>query len=160
MARYNFIPETIDSEHLFTDIAQVGIVVADLEKVMAAMELLFGAPRPQIVHAKPFHGFYRGEPAEYTADIAYYEQFNGVELEFIQPLTGQSIWADHLKDNQTALHHVRFNVRDYDACRAFLEDKGIAVYQCGDVSRDPAWKWCYFDTMEQLSFILEILGKS
>ena len=31
MARYNFIPETNDPEHLFTDIAQIGIVVRDLD---------------------------------------------------------------------------------------------------------------------------------
>lgn len=160
MARYNFIPETVDPDHLFTDIAQVGIVVRDLDKLMTQMERLFGAPRPEIVHAKPYHGFYRGKPAEYTADIAYYEQFNGIELEFIQPLTGKSIWADHLKSNDSALHHIRFNVREYDKCREFLESQGIPVYQCGDVSRDPAWKWCYFDTMEQLGFILEILSKT
>lgn len=108
MARYNFIPETVDPDHLFTDIAQVGIVVRDLDKLMTQMERLFGAPRPEIVHAKPYHGFYRGKPAEYTADIAYYEQFNGIELEFIQPLTGESIWADHLKSNESALHQMAF----------------------------------------------------
>lgn len=160
MARYNFIPETEDPEHLFTDIAQVGFVVRDLEKLMTQMERLFRMPRPEVVHARPFNGFYRGEKAEYTADIAYYESFNGVELEFIQPLTGESIWRDHLKDNETALHHLRFNVRQYDKCRDFLASQGIAVYQCGDVARDPAWKWCYFDTMEKLGFILEILSKS
>lgn len=160
MARYNFVPEAVVPERLFTDIAQMGIVVDDLEKIMTSMEVLFGAERPNVVHAKPCNGFYRGEPAQYTADIAYYEQFNGVELEFIQPLTGQSIWADHLKSKQTALHHVRFNVRDYAACCSFMKSKGIEVYQCGDVARDPSWKWCYFDTMEQLGFILEILSKT
>lgn len=160
MARYNFIPETNDPEHLFTDIAQIGIVVRDLDKLMTQMQVLFGAEKPEVVHARPFHGFYRGKPAEYTADIAYYEQFNGVELEFIQPLTGQSIWADHLKNNETALHHVRFNVREYDKCVEFLKSQGIEIYQCGDVSRDPSWKWCYFDTMDKLGFILEILSKT
>ena len=160
MARYNFIPETYDPEHLFTDIAQIGIVVRDLEHVMEQMKLIFGAERPDILHAKPCNGFYRGKPAEYTADIAYYEQFNGIELEFICPLTGESIWVDHLKASPTALHHIRFNVREYDKCRDFLASLGISVYQCGDVARDPAWKWCYFDTMDQLGFILEILSKT
>ena len=160
MARYNFVPDTIDPDHLFTDIAQVGLVVKDLDATMSQMELFFHAARPDVVHAKPFRGFYRGEPAEYTADIAYYEQFNGIELEFVQPLTGRSIWADHLKDNKTILHHVRFNVREFDKCVEHLKGLGISVYQQGDVSRDPSWRWCYFDTMDTLGFILEIFGKS
>ena len=119
MARYNFIPETNDPEHLFTDIAQIGIVVRDLDKIMDQMQILFGAEKPPVVHAKPCNGFYRGKPAEYTADIAYYEQFNGVELEFIQPLTGQ------IRVDVTYLKRVLDNL--FDNLRKYAEPQKPVV---------------------------------
>ena len=75
MAKYNYIPEISESGELFTDIAQIGIVVRDLNKVVGFMKDIFHAEEPPIVHAKPYNGFYKGKPAEYTADIAYYECF-------------------------------------------------------------------------------------
>ena len=158
MAKYNVIP--LDDEQMFKEIAQIGLVVKDLNQIMTQMEVIFHQKKPEVVHAKPFHGFYKGEPAEYSALIAYYEDFNGVELEFIQPVTGESIWADHLLSNTTSLHHIRFNVKNFDKCVSYLADKGIGIYQQGVVSRDHTLRWCYFDSMKRLGFILEILGKN
>ena len=156
---FNRIPKTEDPGNRLTMIAQVGLVVSDLDKVMRALENMLGVKPDRLAIVHPNSGKYRGQDADYQARIAWYG-FANIELEFIQPLSGESIWSDHLKENNTALHHIRFNVKDYEAAVRGFANHGMPVYQSGKVALDPRFKWAYFDSEPVLGFVAEILSKT
>lgn len=159
ISKFNFIPENEDPNNKLTVIVQVGCVVRDLDKTMKEMKRVFGVEPDRAGMAQHVNVKYRGQDADYEAKMAFYG-FANVELEFVQPVRGNSIWADHLKNNETILHHIRFNVRDYEGVVQDMKDKRIEIYQCGALAPDPAWKFAYFDTEPVLGFVLEILGRS
>lgn len=157
--RYNVIPDVLDGKgnQQLNLVMQVGCVVRDIEKTMAEFERILGVKPETYSTTGCTEAYYRGKPADYKIKIAFYS-FANVEFELIQPVDGESIWADHLKENQTILHHIRFNVIDFDSVVKDMADKGVEIYQNGKVSLDPRFRWAYFDTLPSLGFVLEVLG--
>ena len=91
---------------------------------------------------------------------AFYEFFN-VQLEFLQPVGDQdTIWHDYLKMGMHGLHHIRFDIDDHDAVVKLMADKGIGIWQEGRSLVDPACQFTYFDSMEKLGFIVEVVTRA
>lgn len=143
----------------FRTAIQVGVVVRDLEQSMAALTAVFGigpfrvvtCPPPERVDAQ----FYHGQPARFETRQAFADLGN-VELELIQPVEGQTIWADFLRERGPGLHHIRFNVPDHKAVTAYLATKGLQTTQEGAGIRDGTY-WVNYDTEKLIGFIIEIM---
>jgi catechol 2,3-dioxygenase-like lactoylglutathione lyase family enzyme len=141
-------------------VSQVGFVVRDMDKVVTQMRRIFGAE--PVYGRLPEHGKkkYHGEDASFDAIIAFY-RFAGIELEFVQPVSGKSIWQDFLDSGREGIHHVRFNVNSFDGTVEEMRRKDIAVSQEGESTRGiPGLRWGYFDSEEPLSFIFEIFNEA
>src|SRR5512146_185183 len=113
----------------FKNFVQIGVVVADLEKSIHYLGEIFGIGPFRIVDWPPpgredIQKFYYGEPGNFTARMAFTE-LGPVELELIQPLEGESIWADFLRDHGGGIHHLRFNVADTQPVQEYLAEKGV-----------------------------------
>lgn len=157
--KYNAIPESVSGtgNEQLTFVAQIGLAVRDLDKAMAEMERVLHVRPNTVNRVKRSDSYYRGKLEAFELRIAFYD-FANIEFELIEPVDGQNVWFDHFENNEVALEHVRFNVKDYDGVVADMASKGIEVYQEGRVSLDPRFKWAYFDTVQSLGFVLEILG--
>lgn len=144
-------------ENHFTKLTQVGIVVRSKEKVLESMRQVFGAEPAQCIETPPSeHNQYYGQPGNFVAELIFY-RFANIELEFIVPLAGKSIWQDWLDEHGEGIHHVLFDVDSFDAAKQQMADSGIAVMQQGwSVMGVPGLKWGYFDSQEKLSFIVEM----
>ena len=141
----------------FTEITQVGIVVRDREKVISGMREIFGEePTQTIKTLRDENNLYYGEPEDFQAELIFY-RFANVELEFIVPLKGKSIWQDFLDERGEGIHHVLFNVDSYDGAKKQMTDKGIEIMQQGpSVMGIPGLNWAYFDTTDKITFITEM----
>ena len=157
--KYNIFPDSIHGKgnEQLTFAIQIGLAVKDMDYAMQQMKRIFDAVPSATNELTPPDAKFRGKPADFSLKIAYYD-FANIEFELIQPLTGENVWFDHFKENTCSLHHVRFNVKDYDSVIEDMASKGIAIYQEGRVGLDPRFRWAYFDTVESLGFVLEILG--
>ena len=147
----------MEKKNLFTKVSQVGFIVKDMNKTIDAMKKVFDVVPDAQGNVAPTNKKYHGQFAEFDSLIALYN-FADVQLEFIQPLSGENIWQEHLDKHGEGLHHVRFTVDDYDEAEAYLAERGIAPLQQGD-SLTPNLRWDYFDTENTLGFILETLSK-
>ena len=141
----------------FTDIVQVGIVARDKARVLEHMEKVLGAvPSRTLLTIDDDARVYRGEKGDFSAELIFY-QFGAVELEFIIPLEGKSIWRDFLEDKGEGLHHVKFNVGSFEDSRKQMSEAGIGMMQEGNSATGiPGLKWGYFDSTGLLDFIVEI----
>ncbi len=146
-----------DFDKLFGDIDQIGIVVDDLERIKSNMRRLFGAEARDSGITKHPGAIYRGEPVTTGVHILFYDMFN-IELEFLMPTEGRSIWQDWVDEHGSGLHHIRFNVASHDEAVKYMEDHGVKVYQQADSMRGGGIKFAYFDTFDEVGFCIETLN--
>jgi methylmalonyl-CoA/ethylmalonyl-CoA epimerase len=151
---------SLPPKELFHDFAQIGIIVQDLDKTIRVLTEVFGLgpfrmitypppDRPDIVRE------YHGKPGQFSYRQAF-TSLGPVELELIQPLEGESVWADFLAEHGQGIHHIRFNVKDMQPVVEHLAENGIAIGQMGSGLR-PGSQWAVFDTESAVGFAIEVL---
>src|SRR5690349_8430378 len=102
------------------------------EDVAATEEFLtahFGVARwtrlPDI-RFDPEHCTLHGEPADFTVHVSL-GYIGDLQLEIIQPVSGDSIYTEFLAVSPPGLHHLCFEVDDMDAALARAAEAGIEV---------------------------------
>lgn len=156
------LDQTTDTRQFFKDFAQIGAIVEDIDRSIQVLSEVFGIGPWRVISWPPagrtdMLRFYHGEPGDFTARMAFAE-LGPIELELIQPLTGQSLWADFLREHGPGLHHIRFNVDEMEPVVASLASQGIGVTQSGSGIR-PGTTWANFDTEKLIGFGIEVMRK-
>jgi catechol 2,3-dioxygenase-like lactoylglutathione lyase family enzyme len=103
---------------------QIAWVTADLDATESTLSALLGARkwvRMPGVHFAPDTCSYRGEPADFVADIAL-SYAGDMQLELIAPVSGRSIYSDFLDDSGPGLHHICVEAADPDDFVTMLDD--------------------------------------
>jgi len=93
-------------------IAQIAVVVGDIEAKARAWAELFGKPMPEISitgSVETAHTEYRGEPTPARAKLAFF-RFGDLSVELIEPIDGPSTWRDQLETHGDSLHHIAFRM--------------------------------------------------
>jgi hypothetical protein len=85
-----------------------------------------------------------------------FTELGSIELELIQPVAGESIWDDFLREHGGGIHHIRFNVDEIEPVQGYLLSKGIQAAQYGSGIR-PGTLWMNFDTEDTLGFVIEVM---
>jgi methylmalonyl-CoA/ethylmalonyl-CoA epimerase len=154
------MPDEDSPRDTFKDCVQIGVVVKDLEHCTRVLTEVFGIGPFHIVDWPPaertdMQRSYYGQPGDFTARMAF-AQLGAVELEIIQPVAGQSIWADFLCEHGEGIHHIRFNTYDMQSVVDYLAGRDIAVAQSGSGIR-PGTTWANFDTVDRVGFTIEVM---
>lgn len=103
---------------------QIAWVTNDLAATESMLSALLGVRkwvRMPGVHFAPDTCSYRGEPADFVADIAL-SYLGDMQLELIAPVSGRSIYQDFLADGGPGLHHICVEADDADSFAAMLDD--------------------------------------
>ena len=140
-------------------IAQVGIIVGDLERGVAAYHALLGLASwsvytygPGVVRDQT----YRGAPAEFSMRVALSASEPVVEL--VQPLTGPSVYEEWLAEHGEGIHHVGVAVPSMPDAVAAATADGFDLMQSGrGYGVDGDGGFAYLDTYEQLRIIVELI---
>jgi methylmalonyl-CoA/ethylmalonyl-CoA epimerase len=139
---------------------QIGMVVRDLEHTLAEIERVLGLRPFRVVTYPPADRgdmdlLYRGQPGHFVYRQAFVD-LGSVELEIIQPLSGESIWADFLREHGEGIHHIRFNTFDMPTVVKHMAQHGAGVTMSGKGLR-PGTCWANFDTEKLFGFTLEMM---
>jgi methylmalonyl-CoA/ethylmalonyl-CoA epimerase len=145
----------------FKKFAQVGVIVKDLDHSVRMLEEIFGIGPFRVVDWPPadrtdMQRFYHGRPANFTARMAFAD-LGGTELELIQPVSGESMWADFLRTHGEGIHHIRFNVDEVAPVVEYLGEHGIAPAQSA-LGLRPGTSWVNLSSEEQVGFVIEIMN--
>jgi hypothetical protein len=95
----------------------------------------------------------RGTPVEHSF-LAAVASVGGVELELIEPLDGESIYAEHLRERGEGLHHIAIHSGDAGRAIRHLANLGYGELQSGKTLG--VGRYSYFDTEKRLGCILEL----
>ncbi len=139
-----------------TKMAQVAIVVNDIEKSAAAYAKLFNMPVPEVsVTEEPANKptLYEGRHTAAKAKLAFFNLEN-IQVELIQPVGKPSTWNDFLEEHGEGLHHIAFWVEGMQKHVKLFKDNGMPEVQNG------GWdggEYSYIDAGEKLGVVIELL---
>ena len=106
-------------------VSQVGIVVRDIEETAAFYCSTFGIGPFSIVPEVKFEGvILRGQPTNARIRVAF-AQSGPIQIELIQPLEGENIYTEFLESKGEGLHHLGFQVDEFDGMLAEFKSRGI-----------------------------------
>lgn len=153
-----------EPKEIFRNLIQVGLIVEDLDTALSNLEEIIGMGPFRIAEYPP-----KDEP---NCERTYYESdgnykgkfcffhYGNIEFEVIQPVEGDNIWFDYLKENKgSGLHHLKFLVDDHQEVKEFFESKGVHRIQSGaSVGINKGKSWAYYDTKEKFGFYIEVMN--
>lgn len=147
----------VDLEHLDIDVPaidQVGIVVEDIDDGMDRLGTLWGVDEWAVLNFEPprlQNVKFRGEPADTTWVICL-ATVGEVDIELIQPVSGENTYTEHLEEHGEGIHHVAsYQFDDPEGAVETYRDAGVEVLQRGDFADGTFW---YFDTREAFNGVI------
>jgi catechol 2,3-dioxygenase-like lactoylglutathione lyase family enzyme len=112
---------------------QIAWVTASLEATETALTGLLGVKkwvRMPGVHFAPDTCVHRGAPADFVADISL-SYLGDMQLELIEPVSGESVYSEFLRDNAAGgLHHICIEAPDpagFDAALSAASGRGVEI---------------------------------
>jgi methylmalonyl-CoA/ethylmalonyl-CoA epimerase len=141
-------------------IDQIALVVRDLDASMQQYWDMLGVG-PWVVYTYgpplvPTQTF-RGRSQSYRMRIAL-AQVRDVMVELIQPLSGESVYLEHLERKGPGLHHIGVFVPSFDEALKEATERGYTVLQSGrGYGRGGDGGYAYLDTEDTLGLILELI---
>ena len=143
-------------------IAQVAILVKDLDETVEAYWKSFGiGPWHIYTYAKPLvkEMSYHGEPAEYKMRVAL-SYFGPMRVELIQPLEGDTVYADFIREHGYGVHHFGILIDDMEAALREAEAAGFEMAMDGSgFGADGDGHYAYLDTESELGVMLELIQR-
>lgn len=150
----------VSGKELFSNFVQIGVVVRDLDRTVKVLSEVFGfGPFRFITYPTDradMKTTYRGQPGQFSHRIAFTE-IGPIELEIVEPLTGNSTLTEFLEEHGEGIQHIRFNVDDVQQVVDYLAGYGIEPAMSGAGLR-PGTTWMHLDTSETVGFVIEIMN--
>lgn len=153
----------INPKNIFTKPIQVGVLVNDLDSYLEKLDKVFGIGPFRIaqyppVDEKPFREYHEKE-GNFVAKFCFYNLGN-IELELIQPISGDNIWQDHIRKHGQGIHHIKFLVHDHKSVEEYLNDNGYKIVQQGAaVGPNKGRVWAFYDTYDDIGFDVELMNE-
>lgn len=143
-------------------VAQVGIIVEDLDKAVENYGNLFGiGPWHFYTYGKPLvrKMTYHGEPAEYKMRIAL-SYLGPLRIELIEMVEGDTVYADFVAEHGYGMHHFGVLVEDMEAALAEAEAAGLKMTMDGaGFGRDGDGHYAYLDTEDSIGVTIELIER-
>jgi methylmalonyl-CoA/ethylmalonyl-CoA epimerase len=143
-------------------VAQVGFVVPDLDAAVESWWRMFGVGpwqfftyQPPLLKSMSYHG----KPTEYRMRIAL-SWIGPLRIELIQPLEGDTVYADFVRDHGYGIHHFGILTKDMKASLAQARAAGIAMTMDGaGFGKDGDGHYAYLDTEAALQTTIELIER-
>jgi methylmalonyl-CoA/ethylmalonyl-CoA epimerase len=143
-------------------VAQVALVVEDLDKTVANYWNLFGiGPWHFYTYGKPLvkQMSYRGEPSEYAMRVAL-SYLGPLRIELIEIVSGDTVYAEFVKAHGYGVHHFGVLVEDMPAAIAQAEAAGLTMTQDGaGFGADGDGHYAYLDTEDTIGVTIELIER-
>lgn len=143
---------------IFKGITQIGLVVKSVEATaQRCWEELGIGPwtfytfDPAKKDSKVEDMVIRGKRVDHAMRMGH-AMVGDIDWEIIEPLDDKSLYAEHLKQHGEGIHHVLFDVEDFQDTQEHLREKGYDEIVSGQWAGNP---YCYFDLKGSLGCIAE-----
>jgi len=102
---------------------------------------------------------YHGQPCAYTMRLAL-ANIGALRLELIQPLEGDTVYAEFIREHGYGVHHFGVLVEDMQAAISSAEAAGYEMTMDGSgFGLDGDGHYAYLDTEKQLGVTIELIQR-
>ncbi len=136
----------------FSNLVQIGIVVKDMDETIKRLTSYGIGPFEHRSVPAGAKEYYKGKPMEATFKISAVN-VGGVELEFIEPVDGDSPHMEFLEEKGEGVQHLAFAVDNLDRDIENLKEKGASVQMQTDLG---PLKVAYMD-MQTSGLVFELM---
>ena len=144
------------------DMAQVCIVVPDIEKAVKNFWEIFGiGPWHFYTYGKPLvkRMTRGGKPAEYKMRVAL-SYFGKMRLELIEPLEGDTVYSEFVEKHGYGVHHLGILTDNMGESLKKAEEAGIKMTMDGaGFGPDDDGHYAYLDTEDLIGTTLELIER-
>ena len=141
---------------VFKEVLQVGLVVKNIDEAVRKYSEVSGIG-PWEIHIMDTNNMsdtkLRGKKTDFSMKVALTNVGN-MQLELIEPLDDENIYAEFLREHGEGLHHIACSVDNFDETISVLKGKGVGVLQEGETLGGMGF--AYLDTQDAMSCITEI----
>jgi len=137
-------------------VAQIGIVVRDIERTAGRYAEFFGIEKPKWSWTDPAEKAgteYRGQPTGARAKLAFIDA-GQLQIELIEPDGQPSTWRQFLDEHGEGVHHIAFFVKGMKDRIGVLNAHGMPLVQKGEYT---GGRYAYLDSFDQLKVMIELL---
>lgn len=145
--------EQAQKKFMSLEVSQVGIIVKNRDKTLQQLSSLLGTGDVRLHDLDQPEATVHGKKTACKARLAF-TQVGPLELELIEPVEGESIWAEFLETKGEGVQHLGVFVPDLDNELARMKEMGIGVLQSGE---DDHVRFAYMDTEGVIGVIIELL---
>jgi hypothetical protein len=143
-------------------VAQLGFVVRDLDQAVECWWKMFGiGPWHYYTYGKPLVKTmtYHGRPAVYRMRLAL-AWIGKLRIELIQPLEGDTVYADFVRQHGYGLHHLGVLTQDMRDALRRAREAGLPMTMDGlGFGADGDGHYAYLDTDESLGTTIELIQR-
>ena len=135
-------------------IHQVALVVKDLQKTMENYWNIFGIGPWDFIEIRPpalSNLTYHGKPGQCTMKFGL-AMVGEMQLEPVEPVSGNSIYSDFLAENGEGLHHLMLGMDNVDELAQRMSEN-FPILQSGHINDGV---FTYYDTVDALKTIWEV----
>lgn len=143
---------------VFTKLLQIGIVVKDLDKTVKTYADKYGIGPWSFYEQRDIltHCISYGKAAEINIKVAC-AFLDGLELELIQPMDDDNMYAEFVKEHGGGLHHLAFDIEDCTQTLNFFRKENVPVCLNGIFGGEE--EFYYVDTRADLACISEFYNR-
>jgi methylmalonyl-CoA/ethylmalonyl-CoA epimerase len=94
---------------------------------------------------------YHGKPGNFTMRVSFVN-IGPIQVELLQPVSGDNVYSDFLAEHGEGLHHVQFLVDDIKTMTETMAQEGFPSLMDGSFSNGA---FAYYDTVKPLKCIWE-----
>jgi len=138
-------------------VAQVGLLVRDIEKTARVYADFLGVPVPAIQITdvlEKSQATYRGNPTPARAKLAFFDVGPGLQVELIEPDENPSTWREDLDRKGEGVHHIAFVVTGMKEKLTDLSRENMTLVQSGEYT---GGRYAYVDANNDLKVLIELL---
>jgi hypothetical protein len=144
------------------DVAQICIIVPNLDKAVENYWHTFGVgPWHIYTYGKPLvkRMTRHGRPAEYRMRVAL-SYIGSMRIELIEPLEGDTVYAEFVREHGYGVHHLGVLTDDMDASLQRAGEAGLAMTQDGaGFGPDDDGHYAYLDTEALIGTTIELIER-
>ncbi len=144
---------------VFRGIARIGLVVKDCMAMVKTYADEYGIGPWSIYELLPEKTkdtTVYGKPQKFAMRVAS-ASIGTAQIELVQPLDNQSIYSKFLEKHGDGIHHLLFDVENYDDALVLFQKQDAKIVQGGKILGSD---FAYCDSTKDLGFISEIFKPS
>jgi methylmalonyl-CoA/ethylmalonyl-CoA epimerase len=149
-------------DFLANGIAQVCLIVEDIEEAVKNYWDVFGIGQWQFyTYGKPLvkRMTRHGKPTEYKMKVAL-ANIGPLRIELIQPLEGDTVYSEFVKEHGYGVHHFGVLVNDMEEAMNKAKEAGFTVTQDGaGFGLDDDGHYAYLNTEDLIGTTIELIER-